>query len=426
MARILVGTVPARGHVDPLIAVAQRLVERRHEVAWITHTKFREVIESVGATFVPPTHSCRFSDGEFENALPNRPKGSGLRQLKFDLKHVFIDDAVGQLEDMRTFAASFQPSLVLADAAFMGAHLYAELSGTPHCAMGVIPMTLGGDEVAPFGLGLPPNASWWGRQRNRALHALVRRVLFADVQRYNNLMRVSAGLEPSSHWVLDGPVHCTLYLQPTIPQFEYSRRAMPNSVHFIGALPVARPADWSEPAWWPELDGSRPVVHITQGTFANDQPRLIAPALEGLADEDVLVVVSTGGQSLHALGLESLPTHARAATFLSYPDLLPRTSVMLTNGGYGGVQAALSHGVPVIVAGRTEDKAEVAARVAWSGAGLDLKTSTPSPRAIRLAVRRVLNEPKFRNRAQMLARDYARHDAIGQAVELLEHVAKAQ
>ena len=43
--------------------------------------------------------------------------------------------------------------------------------------------------------------------------------------------------------------------------------------------------------------------------------------------------------------------------------LLPRTDVLVTNGGYGGVQQALAHGVPLVVAGRTEDKVEVAARV---------------------------------------------------------------
>ena len=24
------------------------------------------------------------------------------------------------------------------------------------------------------------------------------------------------------------------------------------------------------PEWWHELDGSRPVIHVTQGTLAND------------------------------------------------------------------------------------------------------------------------------------------------------------
>jgi hypothetical protein len=42
---------------------------------------------------------------------------------------------------------------------------------------------------------------------------------------------------------------------------------------------------------------------------------------------------------------------------------------MVTNGGYGGVQQALANGVPLVVAGDSEDKPEVAARVRWSGTG---------------------------------------------------------
>ena len=53
---------------------------------------------------------------------------------------------------------------------------------------------------------------------------------------------------------------------------------------------------------------------------------------------------------------------------------------MVTNGGYGGVQFALAHGVPLVVAGDHEDKPETAARVAGSGVGRNLKTGRPTPR----------------------------------------------
>jgi UDP:flavonoid glycosyltransferase YjiC (YdhE family) len=42
--------------------------------------------------------------------------------------------------------------------------------------------------------------------------------------------------------------------------------------------------------------------------------------------------------------------------------LLPHVDAMVTNGGYGGVQQALAHGVPLVVTGDSEDKPEVAAR----------------------------------------------------------------
>ena len=48
--------------------------------------------------------------------------------------------------------------------------------------------------------------------------------------------------------------------------------------------------------------------------------------------------------------------------------------MFVTNGGWGGVLAALAAGVPVVVApGTAADKPEVARRVARSGAGVDLR-----------------------------------------------------
>ncbi len=150
-----------------------------------------------------------------------------------------------------------------------------------------------------------------------------------------------------------------------------------------------------------------PVGHVTQGTIDNtDLGRLVAPTLRALADEDVLVIASTGGPPVEeverALG-GPLPANARVAEFLPHDLLLPHCSAVVTNGGFGGVQRMLANGVPLVVAGSTEDKPEVAARVAWAGCGRDLRTGTPRPEAIRRAVRDVLTTPSYRARSRELA-----------------------
>ena len=160
------------------------------------------------------------------------------------------------------------------------------------------------------------------------------------------------------------------------------------------------------PAWWSDLDGSRPVVHLTQGTIANDDlSELILPTVHGLATEDVLVVVATGGRPVADLG--PLPDNARAAEFLPYTELFARTDVFVTNGGYGGVQFALAHGVPVVIAPGKEDKVEVAARVVWSGTGVNLRRQRPSGARVRRGVRRVLADPRFRSAATRIGTELA-------------------
>jgi UDP:flavonoid glycosyltransferase YjiC (YdhE family) len=338
------------------------------------------------------------------------------------MKHVFIDNGPGQLRDFQDVAASFGPDVLLCEAGTFGAVFYSEQSGTPVALLGVIPLARSSVDTAPFGLGLAPDASALGRIRNRMLNWAVEHVLFKDVQQHWNRTRRALGLRETGWWLNAGEL-ATVYMQPTIPSLEYPRSDMAGNVRFIGMIPAEPPRDWQPPPFWHELDAARPVVHVTQGTLANAAPDLIAPALEGLASEDVLVVVATGNRPPESLGLADLPANARIALFLPYAELLPKTAAMVTNGGYGGVQMALASGVPLAVAGASEDKPEVAMRVAWSGAGLNLRTAKPRPHEVREGVRALLDEPRYRERAQALAREYASYDAVALAVEIVERLA---
>ena len=152
------------------------------------------------------------------------------------------------------------------------------------------------------------------------------------------------------------------FLQLATQEFEYPRSDLAPNTRFIGPV-FSPPAAMPIPKWWGDLDGSRPVVHVTQGTIDNhDLTRLIGPTVRGLAHSDVIVivVVSTGGWPIDDVG--AVPPNVRVAEFLPYKLLMPLTDVYVTNGGFGGVQYALSRGVPMVVAGDAEDKPEVAAR----------------------------------------------------------------
>jgi UDP:flavonoid glycosyltransferase YjiC (YdhE family) len=117
-------------------------------------------------------------------------------------------------------------------------------------------------------------------------------------------------------------------------------------------------------------------VLVTQGTLANhDFNELIQPALSGLADENVTVIVATGRSDTQTL---AVPENARVASFIPFDRLLPKVDVFVTNGGYRAVNHAFSLGVPVVGAGESEEKDIIAMRVGWTGAGINLKTRYPS------------------------------------------------
>jgi UDP:flavonoid glycosyltransferase YjiC (YdhE family) len=216
-----------------------------------------------------------------------------------------------------------------------------------------------------------------------------------------------------------------VYLQATVQGFEYPRTDLPGSIRFVGPILTPPSTAFDPPGWWDELADGRPVVHVTQGTLDNaDLSRILGPTMEALAGDNVLVVATTGGPDPAPLR-PTLPANVRLERFIPHDLLLPQVDVMVTNGGYGGVQQALAHGVPLVVAGDSEDKPEVAARVRWSGVGVDLRTGRPAPARLATAVRRVLEQPSFRTRATALQIEIAQTDALETIADVLVELARS-
>ncbi|MGY1551579.1 glycosyltransferase [Microbacterium sp. A588] len=268
--------------------------------------------------------------------------------------------------------------------------------------LGIIPLGVESRDTAPFGLGILPRPGALGRVRNAVLDVLTKKLIFGGVQKQaEQILLEATGKEPDGFF-MSGASRADAIVQFTVPGFEYERSDLPETVHFVGPLSRATKSDGVLPEWWSELDGSRPVVHVSQGTIANtDYDELITPTMTALADDDVLVVVSTGGRPLSTLP-SPLPANVRVAEYLPHDRLLPLTDVYVSNGGYGGVHYALEHGVPLVVAGATEDKAEVAARVQWTGTGVRLRTNRPTPEQVGSAVRRVLADPGYAERTRKI------------------------
>jgi UDP:flavonoid glycosyltransferase YjiC (YdhE family) len=139
----------------------------------------------------------------------------------------------------------------------------------------------------------------------------------------------------------------------------------------------------------------------------------------------IACVATTGGKTAAELRI-SVPANARVEPFIPFARLIPYLSALVTNGGDGGVTIALAHGVPVIAGGTTEDKPEVANRIATAGVGINLKTATPTPEQVKVAVRRILDEPAFRASAKRLQQELAMYDGPARAAELLETLARTK
>ena len=142
------------------------------------------------------------------------------------------------------------------------------------------------------------------------------------------------------------------------------------------------------------------------------------PVLAGLAHEDLKLVVTAGGGMLEGI---VAPSGVIVGQYIPYEVLLPKTRAFVTNGGYNGVQQALSYGVLIVSAGVSEDKGKVCDRINGSGVGIGLKTGNPTVEQLHDAVLEVLDNVSYRRTCQTLGANIAKTNALKVIAEIVDN-----
>lgn len=407
--------MPYTGHVAPMAAVAGALVDRGHEVRFYTGSAFRRQVEASGATFLPWREAPDFDENDMQATFPRLEGKKGLRQVFINLEDAFINTAPPQVADLQDEWTREPWDVAVAEETSIGVALFAERVGCPRATVAVLPLNMSVTAGPPSGMGITPGRNPVTKARDALLRAVVplaERPLKAPLAR----ARAAVGLPPSDPTFEKAAFSTQLVAASGAAVLDYERGGRPDHVHFVGVLTPT--SGGPLPPWWGDLDG-RTVVHVTQGTQNIDPSDLIRPTLDALADRDVIVAVSTGVRGRDELPFP-VPSNARVAGFLPYAELLPRTDVVITNGGWGGTLAALSHGIPLVIAGGDLDKPEVAARAAWTGAAVNLRTGTPKAGDIGRAADRVLSEPSYRDAARRVGDQLRSLGGAARAAELIE------
>lgn len=418
MSRILVSVTPAPGHVNPMLLIAEHLAKRGHDVTFNSGEIFRERAEAAGLRFVPLQGIANFDFRRLDEIFPERRTFLGIQQVDYDMKHIFGDMIPDQYRGMQEIIDQQNIDLVLVDLLFLGSFpllLKPKESRPPVISCGIIVYWLRTPETSPF---TGPDSTPEGLLRNVEHNRQLGEALAGSTAYVDEILK-PFGATDSVGLLFDAT--CTrpeVFLEYSAEEFEYPIKNKLKNLHFVGPLTPKAQAGAEEPDWLKEIDGSKPVILVTQGTISNsDFNQIVNPAIQALADADVQVIVTAGGGDVSTI--DSSP-NARVERYVSYHYVLPKADIFITNGGYNGVQQALSFGVPVISGGSTEDKPFVSARIAWSGAGINLHTGTPTAEQIRAAVDAILADRKYRERAKELAKSFANYDSLATTSKIVE------
>lgn len=441
--------LPAFGHVRPVAALATNLAALGYTVTVITGTCFKERVEAIGGVeFVPLKGKADF---DFEQPLSERfPDRPAENTVIFDMEKIFYDGFVDQLETVKEVIerqdllrrrtvivqdgcklAALQVMVLAADmrTAFPGTMPIAlrspKVRHVPIIGIGHFPLGILSKDTAPFGLGLPSQGVETNMKMNEGaiemfsgIAALERRLL--------EPYECAKALPTRFHF--DNWVQlCDIYCQLCVPELELPRSDLPSNVRFVGTLTGHNGSSSKKPHpdWFEDFvladKTDRPLIIVSSGSLPGlNVNHLILPTIEACKDLAVRLVVCAVHVELP--GGIPLPDNVRWAQWIPFEDIFPHTSLVISSGGYGGVSQAFANGIPMILAGMTEDKQHNGMLGEATGAAINLKTQTPSVEQIKTAVLEVQSNATYKQRAQELKKSYAKSDPVKQFVDAIEEV----
>ena len=165
--------------------------------------------------------------------------------------------------------------------------------------------------------------------------------------------------------------------------------------------------DRDEPTEFPfeQMEGKR-VVYISLGTINTDFNGFYRTCMQALKNLSCTVVMSVGRKcDIQSLG--QIPDNFIVRNFVPQLEILKRTAVFVSHGGFNSVSEALYYGVPVITVPMVNDQYMVAKRLEKTGAGITLKMGEISENSLEEAVSELLTDSKYRKASEQIGRTFA-------------------
>ncbi|KAK2041128.1 UDP-Glycosyltransferase/glycogen phosphorylase [Colletotrichum somersetense] len=431
---ILITAFPAEGHVNPLLAIASYLAKKYYELVFLTTPDLRHRVEEAGAESV-----CM--DSPLTEELFRRLAGTaslpfGPERFALEMKTVFMDTLDSRAQKTAEVLALLKardPSrqiIVIEDVlnwTFLplryGMPLPQGFTEIPRSiGIGVAAFMLESRDRGPVPYGLPPDSTHSGRLRNVILQDLLEKGPMKPVMDalQEAMEKLGCTSVPTKHVFRCGYTAYDATLQLCPPSLEYPTSDLPPSVEFIGVLPrKATGPDFRYPGWWSEVERTqqdnryRHVVFVSQGTVSSDYTELVSPTFEAFANRhDVLVVAALGTRGAQLPSDITIPPNARVVDYMPYDTILEYADVFVSNGGYGALTHAVRNGVPVVLAGESQEKSEVAMRAVYAGVGISLATQRPTAEQIKKGVDEVLRDTKYKKAAMRLKSESDSMDAL--------------
>jgi UDP:flavonoid glycosyltransferase YjiC (YdhE family) len=380
--RVVFVSVPAAGHLDPMVPLARELDGAGHEVVVASGPGMVERAATFGLSTLTVGVSLQEAGTEMRRRFPGG-LGRGPEQWKGVTPFWVEILAPPRVSALMAVLADERPDLIVHDPCAYAGPLVARLLGIPsvcHHYSAPRPRVFEywGDAAAPLWdrWDCPPRP-------------------FGGANDYLVL-----GVCPPSLW------------NPDPVEFPTYRRIRPV---------------WTDsgtgPEWLVQLPDS-PTVYVSFGT-AFGRAELFHAVLDGLSAEALNLVVTVGaGADLESLRARYPDVYIER--YIPQSTLLPHSDLVVCHAGSGTMLGALAHGLPMLCVPLGADHFFNAELCASAGVARMLGAEGLDPRAVRSEVLALLDDQAYRARAASIREEIDLMPAPAEWVQPLKALAAGQ
>ena len=387
--RILFASGPGLGHLLPLVPLASAARDAGHDVVVAAGAGLATVLGSAGLRHLPAGPATL---GDAIAPFPELADLVGPERAKFMIRHVFgqvVAEAMASA--VVALAADWRPDVVVHEDMEFGTWIAAERLGIPSVSVQVV--------------------AWRPRVRGTAAPSL-------------NPLREAHGLAVDPE--LRG-LYGALFLTTRPPALRDPAAPMPEPLAELRPEPegdqVPGGSEADHASWLNGAPRRRPRVAVTLGTVNAHRHDILRPILDGLAGDDIEVVVGLGADPAD---LGDVAANIRVERYVPMSRLLPTSDAVIFHAGSGTMLSALAAGIPLVMVPLAADQPENAERGAAAGVGRVVHPAELTPDAARRVVDDVLGDPRYRDRARAVAIEIAAMPGPAEAVERIEQVVEAR
>lgn len=419
MARIIVCSLPASGHLNPLIAIAQQLQQDGHHVLIATDHSYHLQISRAGLEPI----ALNYPDHMVSNIIQQFQKPArwvSQFQMKAPQTYFFdhLEALVGQLIHI---IGRFKPDVLLTDLNYYAGSIAAETCQLPYASYCAIVNTLRSPDVPPYGLG----ASWvpTGHPMRWAwpfLNIPVEAVLWRHDLIANRVRRRFGLLKQRGLMLAYSPY---LGMVPLTDAYAYPRTSVPPQVMYIGPVTSARRGEEHDDFPWEWLNDDRPTIYMSMGTIVGASD-VFKAAIEAARNQSRWKILMTVGRNTDRGLFGELPENVLLRNFVPQLQILPHVDAVISHGGNNTVTETLMHGLPLLVIPISADQPESAGRVEACGAGLRLRPALATPSRLQRMIERLLFDPRFKQSALKVQASYTQMQGAATASRLVALLAE--